>query len=205
MHRFAELINIDDDPGLAVRIASKLFNSGHIFIYPTDTIYGFGCNPFNSNALKNLNDIKNRGGKKGYILLVYNLELLFRYTIKLEKKQIELLKKIWPNPVSVILKLNETTKRELELNSAAFRIPDNPFCINLLNSIKKPLVSTSVNISGEQHLNNYLEIKREYADKVSAIFYTKAETNDEPSTLIDFTKSKPVILRKGKIKFIELL
>jgi L-threonylcarbamoyladenylate synthase len=204
MNNSAELINIDNDPELAVNFASKVYNSGHIFIYPTDTIYGFGCNPFNSNSLKKLDAIKNRVSKKGYILLIDSLEMLFKYAVMPDEKQIELLNRIWPNPVSIILKLNDTSKKKLNISSAAFRIPDNKFCISLLKKINTPLVSTSVNITGEKQLNNFMEIKREFAEKVSAIFYTKTETNDEPSTLIDLTKSKPVILRKGKIKFIEL-
>jgi len=204
MHKSAELINIDSDPGLAVNLAGKVYNSGHIFIYPTDTIYGFGCNPFNSISLKRLNAIKNRDGKQGYILLVNNLEMLFKYVVMLDERQVEFLNRIWPNPVSIILRLNDIAKKKMGINTAAFRIPDNSFCISLLKKINRPLVSTSVNITGKKQLNNFLDIKREFADKVSAIFYTKTETNDEPSTLIDFTKSKPVILRKGKIKFIEL-
>ena len=154
--------------------------------------------------MKNLNVIKDRVGDKRYILLVDSLEMLFEYIEPLDEKKTELLKNNWPNPLSVILELNDETKKNLGYDSAAFRIPDNTFCINLLKKVKTPLVSTSVNITGEKQLNNFSEIKRDFADKVSAIFFTIRETNAEPSTLIDFTKSKPVVLREGKIKFIEL-
>jgi L-threonylcarbamoyladenylate synthase len=204
MSKTAELINIDNAPELAVNLASKIFNTGHIFIYPTDTIYGLGCNPFNKTSMKNLNVIKDRVGDKRYILLVDSLEMLFEYIEPLDEKKTELLKNNWPNPLSVILELNDEAKKNLGYGSAAFRIPDNKFCINLLKKVKTPIVSTSVNITGEKQLNNFSEIKREFADKISAIFYTIIETNAEPSTLIDFTKSKPVVLREGKIKFIEL-
>ena len=200
----AELINIDNAPELAVNRASKLFNTGEIFIYPTDTIYGFGCNPFNKTSLNNLDDIKGRVSAKQYILLVDSLDMLFNYIETPNEHKIELLKKNWPNPISVIMRLNEDTEKSLGYSSAAFRIPDNAFCINLLKQIKTLLVSTSVNITGEKQLNTYSEIKSEFADKVSAIFYTMNETVAEPSTLIDLTKSKPVVLREGKIKFIEL-
>jgi len=204
MGNTAKLISIDNIPEVAVSKASKMFNSGHIFIYPTDTIYGFGCNPFNKSAIKKLNIIKNRVSEKQYILLVDSLEMLFQYVVMLDKRQIELLNRIWPNPVSVILRLNDDTKRKVNFSSAAFRIPNNTFCINLLKKVKTPLVSTSVNITGEKPLNQYSEILFEFADKVSAIFYTESESIAEPSTLIDLTKSNPIVLREGKIKFLEL-
>ncbi len=204
MHNTAELISIDNDPELAVSKASKMFNSGHIFIYPTDTIYGFGCNPFNKTALKKLNVIKGRVNEKKYILLVDSLEMLLKYVVELDEQQIELLNRIWPNPVSVILRLNDATKKKLNYNSAAFRIPDNTFCISLLKKVQTPLVSTSVNITGEKQLNKFSKIKSEFADKVAAVFYTESEAIAEPSTLINLTKSKPIVLREGKIKFLEL-
>jgi L-threonylcarbamoyladenylate synthase len=204
MDSTAELINIDDAPELAVNQASKIFNTGNVFIYPTDTVYGFGCNPFNKTSLKKLDTIKGRVSDKRYILLVDSLEMLFNYIVIPKEQQIELLNKIWPNPVSVILRLNESTRKKLDYNSAAFRIPDNTFCMNLLKEVKTPLVSTSVNITGEKQLNKFSEFKSEFADKVAAIFYTKNESPAEPSTLIDLTKSEPVVLREGKIKFIEL-
>jgi L-threonylcarbamoyladenylate synthase len=80
----AELINIDNTPELAVNLASKLFNTGDIFIYPTDTIYGFGCNPFNKTSLKNLDDIKGRVSAKQYILLVDSLKVLVMVVLHLE-------------------------------------------------------------------------------------------------------------------------
>ncbi len=204
MGDIAELINIDSSPELAVNRASIIFNAGQIFIYPTDTIYGLGCNPFNKASLKYLDDVKVRGTDKPYILLVDSLEMLFEYIEKPNGEKLELLNKNWPNPISIILTLNSETKMNLGNDSAAFRIPDNDFCINLIKKVKTPLVSTSVNITGEKQLNTFSEIKRDFSDRVSAIFYTTNETNDEPSTLIDFTKSKPVVLREGKIKFIEL-
>jgi len=204
MDSTAELISIDNSPELAVSQASKVFNSGQIFIYPTDTIYGFGCNPFNKTSLKKLNAIKGRVAIKRFILLVDTLEMLFKYVAKLDIQQSELLNRIWPNPISVILRLNDSTIENLGYDSAAFRIPDHAFCINLLKKIKIPIVSTSVNITGAKQLNNFPEIKHEFADKVAAIFYTESEANTEPSTLIDLTESKPIVLREGKIKYLEL-
>ncbi|UCH65586.1 MAG: Sua5/YciO/YrdC/YwlC family protein, partial [Ignavibacterium sp.] len=86
----AELINIDDAPELAVNRASKIFNTGDIFIYPTDTIYGIGCNPFNKTSLNNLDELKGRASAKQYILLVDSLEMLLHFIITPDEQQLEL-------------------------------------------------------------------------------------------------------------------
>lgn len=204
MSKGAKLINIDSDIEMAVSEAKKIFNSGGIFIYPTDTIYGFGCNPFNDTALQTLNSIKGRGEQKQYILLVDSVSTLLNYIDLNDDEIIAMLKNIWPNPISFIFNLNYKTRNLLQYDVAAFRIPNNTFCLDLLTELKAPLVSTSVNFSNQQPLTDYPSIKNEFADKVNAIFFINEKENIGASTLVDLTKKPPKIIRKGKINFMEL-
>ncbi len=204
MSKSAKLINIDSDIEVAVSEANKIFQSGGIFIYPTDTIYGFGCNPFNDTALQTLNNLKGRGELKQYILLVDSVNTLLNYIDLDDDQIIVMLKNIWPNPISFILNLNYKTKNLLKHDAAAFRIPDNTFCLNLLSELKAPLVSTSVNFSNQQPLTDYHSINNVFADRVDAIFFMNENENTGASTLVDLTKKPPKILREGKINFIEL-
>ena len=87
MSERAKLINIESDFEFAIGEAKKIYHSDGIFIYPTDTIYGFGCNPFNDGALQTLNRIKGRGEQKQYILLVDSVSTLLNY-IDLDDDQI---------------------------------------------------------------------------------------------------------------------
>lgn len=205
MNKKAKLINVDDDLNNSVIKAVELYNNDEVFIYPTDTVYGFGCNPFNTKATDKINKIKKRKDSKQYILLIDSLDTLFNYIIKLKKSNKELLEIIWPNPVSVILELNEEKKKALRSETVAFRIPDHRFCMNLLRKIKSPLVSTSVNINGEPPLKNYSAIYDKFSTDISIIFFTNNEESKEPSTLVDLCGEKPVILRQGNIKFTELI
>jgi len=204
MSKSAKLINIDSDIEVAVSEANKIFQSGGIFIYPTDTIYGFGCNPFNDTALQTLNNLKDRGEQKQYVLLVDSVSTLLKYIDLDDDQIIVMLKNIWPNPISFILNLNYKTKNLLKYNAAAFRIPNNTFCLNLLSELKAPLVSTSVNFSNQQPLTDYPSINNVFGDRVEAIFFMNENENTEASTLVDLTKKPPKILREGKINFIEL-
>ena len=204
MSKSAKLINVDSDIEFAVSEAKKIFDSGGIFIYPTDTIYGFGCNPFNDTALQILSGIKGREEQKPYIYLIDSVSTLLNY-IDLNDDQIfAMLKNIWPNPISFILKLNYKTRNLLKFDAAAFRIPNNTFCLELLSELKAPLVSTSVNFRNQQHLTDYHSINNEFADRVDAIFFMNENEYTGASTLVDLTKMPPIILREGKINFMEL-
>ena len=199
------LVNIDDDPVKAVKLAAGLYLQGENFIYPTDTIYGVGGNPFNKTAVDKINKLKSRTEKKQFILLINNVETLLNYVELEDKLHLDFLNKIWPAPVSVILKLNNKTSRKLNGKTAAFRIPGNIFCKDLLNQLKAPLISTSVNKSNQKPLNNLSKIKDEFESEVKAIFYTKSKLSSAASTLIKLTGKNPVLLREGRIKFVDLL
>jgi L-threonylcarbamoyladenylate synthase len=200
-----KMINIDDDFDNAIKMAGKIYFGGGVFIYPTDTIYGFGANPFNEEAVKKVNDIKGRELSKLFILLVKDIDDLLKYVDLKSEKHMDFLISIWPNPVSVILNLNMKTQQLLNRENAAFRIPNNRFCLRLLSEINMPLISTSVNKSNMTPLIEPTLIENEFASEVDAVFYTEKKSFYESSTIIDLSSSKPQLIREGKIKFEELL
>jgi L-threonylcarbamoyladenylate synthase len=199
------LINIDENLEKSVEIAHKLFFNGSIFIYPTDTIYGFGGNPFNENVLKQIGDIKGKAEWRRYIFLIPDIETLKKYADINSEKHLDFLLSIWPNPVSVILKLNKHYQEILGLQTGAFRIPNHLFCKKLLDKTKMPLVSTSVNRTGKEPLNDSAMITQEFSNDVSTIFYSDKKSFFEASTLIDLSEENPKLVREGRIKFKELL
>jgi len=201
----ADLINIDDDYETAINKAKKLYLEGTIFAYPTDTIYGFGANPFNEEAIKKIDEIKKREMGKQYILLIGSIELLLKYIEIKSEKHLDFLLAIWPNPVSVILSLNSKTSEILKTKTAAFRIPNNRFCLKLLKTLQMPLISTSVNRSNQTPLNELNLIEEEFGSELGAIFYTGKKSFPKSSTLIDLSDSIPTLVREGKIKFEDIL
>ena len=200
-----EIINIDKAFNDALILAKKLYLEGSVFIYPTDTIYGIGGNPFNMEAVKRINRAKGRDLGKRYILLINSIENLLKYVEIKSEKHIDFLLSIWPNPVSVVLPLNVNTKRLLGTQTASFRIPNHRFCLKLLAELQMPLISTSVNLAGEKPLIEPSIIREEFSSMTDAIFYTDKKPYIETSTLIDLNDSKPVLLREGKFKFEDIL
>jgi len=203
--KLGKMINIDKDFDEAVQTAKKMYLEGTIFIHPTDTIYGFGANPFNEEAVSRINQIKMREIEKRYILLINNVENLLNYVDIESEKHIDFLLSIWPNPVSVVLRLNSKTSKIFHSRTAAFRIPNHRFCLRLLGTLNMPMISTSVNRRNQKPFNEPSLIKDEFFSVVGAIFYSDKKSFISSSTLIDLSNSKPVLLREGKIKFEDLL
>ncbi len=201
----AELINIDSDFDKAVQQAKKLYLEGSVFIYPTDTIYGFGANPFNIEAVKRIDEIKHREHGKMYILLINSIESLIKYIEIKSENHLDFLLNLWPNPVSVVLTLNSKTSEILGTETAAFRIPNHRFCVKLTSELQMPIISTSVNRSNQPPMVDPSVIADEFSSETEAIFYSDKKCYYEASTLIDLSDSVPKLLREGKIKFEDIL
>jgi L-threonylcarbamoyladenylate synthase len=201
----AELINIDKNFEHAVDKSAQMFLEGKVFVYPTDTLYGFGANPFNEDTVERLDHIKRRENSKMYILLINNIKNLGQYVVVESERHWDFLISLWPNPVSVVLKLNNRTRDVLGIETAAFRIPNHRFCLKLLDIIQMPLISTSVNRSNNPPMREFSQIRDEFVHDVDGIFYTEKKSFFEASTLIDLSSEEPLLLREGKLKFSDLL
>lgn len=199
------LINIDDNFEESVKTAAELFLTGSVFIYPTDTIYGFGGNPFNEATIKKISEIKGKINWRRYIFLISDLEILKSYADITSERYLDFLLSIWPNPVSVILKFNKKYQDIFKSETGAFRIPNHRFCFKLISELKMPLISTSVNRTGNEPMNDPSQIIQEFSEEVDAIFYSDKKSFFEASTLIDLSKEEPVLVREGRIKFVELM
>lgn len=203
--RFNNLINIDEHPESSLTLAVGLYQSGRIFIYPTDTIYGIGGNPFDEKVVKRIAAIKGRNEKKQFVWLLSDFENLLNYVDVTFENHIDFLQRIWPGPVSVVLNLNDRTKNIIDFKTIAVRIPDNNFCQKLLTEIKQPLISTSVNRSGQAPSNQIEKIAKDFSSDVDAIIYLSDPAQQFSSTIIDLTTEQPKLIREGSIKFVELL
>ena len=200
-----EMINIDENMEAAVQKAKKLYLEGTVFVYPTDTVYGFGANPFNQDAVRKIDELKRRESGKMYIMLIDSMETLLKYIEIKSEKHLDFFLSIWPNPISVVLTLNSKTSKILGMQTAAFRIPNNRFCLHLTAELQMPLISTSVNRSKQQPLIEPSMIENEFSSEVDAIFYTDKKTVHQSSTLIDLSDSVPILLRDGKMKFDDII
>jgi L-threonylcarbamoyladenylate synthase len=147
-----------------------------VFILPTDTIYGFSALAFDKSGIEKIYQIKKRERNKPMINLISSISDLKKFNVELDQRQKDFLKKIWPGPVSVILKNKRGEK-------TSFRIPAKK---DLLEFIKKvgPIVSTSLNISGENHLSNPKDFNFGGVD----FLINEGELNNQPSIIIEIIR-----------------
>jgi len=155
-------------------------NRSKIIVYPTDTIYGIGCDAINKKAIKKIFKIKKRDKSKALLILVKSWCMVKKYTF-LSAKQDKYMRSLWPGSVSVILRKRKDLPKELTggMDSVAVRMPKNDFLINIIKKLDKPLVSTSVNLSGEKSLLNPSDIEQYFKNK-----------KEKPDLIIDAGKLK---------------
>jgi len=178
-----------------LKIASKLLLDGKIIIYSTDTLYGFGVDATNTDAINKINVIKER--KQPYSIIVSSLEMLKKYSIinmELENK----FKNIFPGPYTVILerkKSNLSSLVSLNLETVGIRIPNNQFVLDIVRKINRPIITTSINTHGEPSMNNINQISKKYSE--INIFSDNIKRESKGSTIIDFSSKPYKIIRRG--------
>lgn len=132
---------------------------GGIILYPTDTIWGVGCDATNDKAILRIYDIKKRARNNPFIVLVHNMTMLINYVEEVPQIAFKLLENA-THPLTLIFPKAKNISEYAcgQDGSIAIRIVDDPFCKALISNLKKPIVSTSANISGESNPTNFTEI-----------------------------------------------
>lgn len=180
--------------------ALKILRSGGVILYPTDTVWGLGCDATNADAVKKVYEIKKRADNKSLIVLVNSVAMLSRYV---------------SNPPDVALQLTEITDKPLTIvydrgrglaegvassdGSVGVRICNDPFCDELISAFRKPIISTSANISGEKSPAFFDEISREIHDTVDyvCLYRQNDRSGAEASSVIKVSDNGVIkILRK---------
>jgi L-threonylcarbamoyladenylate synthase len=153
-----------------VESALKILETGGVILYPTETIWGIGCDATNVSAIKKIFEIKNRPTEKNLILLVDGDQMLMKYVSDVPALAWELIE-MTEKPLTIIYDKPYHLPPELitEENTIGIRITTDPFCKMLIRKLKKPLVSTSANISGEKSPAIFDEISEKIKKSVDHI------------------------------------
>ena len=188
----------------SIEKTSQIIEKGGIVVFPTDTVYGIGCNPYNLNSVKKIYEIKSRTEIKSLPILAYSLEIVKEITL-IDKFTEKIIKKYWPGPLTLILTLtDQKLKKSLKLqNKIAVRIPDSKCTLKLLKKCKL-LVGTSANISGNSSHTNPDECIKNI--KNYDIFLNGGTiTSKGESTIIEIENEEIKIIREGVLKIEDIM
>lgn len=189
-------MNFINDINKAVEIIKR---EGTI-LYPTDTIWGIGCDATNEKAVKKIYDIKKRSEAKSLIILVSDLTMLEKYVDEVPSVAYELIE-YSEKPLTIIydkgVYLAENTLADD--GSIGIRVTNDEFCKTLIQKLRKPIVSTSANISGEAAPSRFDDISEEIKSSVDYVVEYRQDdfSTSAPSTIIKLKNSGEIqIIRK---------
>ena len=189
------------DPKIEVQInkAIELLKSGGVILYPTDTIWGIGCDATNPEAVKKVFAIKKREESKSLVTLVSDLDMLARYVKDIPDAALDLIE-VNDTPMTIIYPqaIGLAENVIAEDGSVGIRIPMNEFCRQLCFRLRKPIVSTSANISGENPPKGFKDISQQIKDAVDYIVHPSMEEKNSTHKASQIIK----IGLKGEIQII---
>ncbi len=186
-----------------IKKTSQIIKEGGIVVFPTDTVYGIGCNPYNEKAVKKIYEIKSREKIKALPVLAYSIDIVKKIVV-IDKFTENILQKNWPGPLTLILELkDQKLKKSLNLqNKIAVRIPDSDCTLKLLEKCEL-VVGTSANISGNASYtdpNNCIKNIKNY----DLFLNGGTITSKGESTIIEIKNEAIKIIREGALKMEDI-
>ena len=191
-----------DSAGIALVIES--IRNGGVVIFPTDTVYGIGCDPYNEAAVKRIYELKNRDSTKPLPILGYSKRFL-ENIVEFDEITNRIAEKFWPGRLTIVLPLKDDKLKRLSrgTNTLAVRVPNNKCALAFLKKCEL-IVGTSANISGREPFTNPQNIENELIN--CDIFLNDGIIQSSgPSTVIKIENGKIKILRSGGISKNDLV
>lgn len=200
--RMAEVLKINPDapsPQL-ISQAVEVLKRGGVIVYPTETLYGMGADPYNDLAVQRLYRIKGRQGGKPIPFLVKDIKMLEMLVAEIPPIGKELMARYWPGPLTLVFRAREELPPTLRgEGTIGLRISSHPIARGIVAAIDQPLTATSANPSGGEEIADPRMIATLLGDQVDLII-DAGEAGGIGSTVVDLTVSPPRVLREGVIR-----
>ncbi|SCX81799.1 L-threonylcarbamoyladenylate synthase [Flavobacterium caeni] len=182
-----------------IQKAFEVIQSGGIILYPTDTVWGIGCDATNAEAVAKIYRLKQRAETQSMIVLMNGEKMMYNVFREIPEVAWQILD-LSENPTTLILDNPRNVAANVigQDKTLGIRIVKEPFCYKLMERMKKPLVSTSANISGQPTPKSFAEISPEIVNGVDYVVNLhRDKVSGKPSTIIKLTHDSQVkIIRK---------
>ena len=184
-----------------IRMVTKALSEGGIIIYPTDTVYGMGCDIYENGTVEKIYRLKGlRSEKSNLSILCYDLSQLSDFAKPIDTPIYRVMRKALPGPFTFILKANSNVPRlfKSKKKTVGIRIPDNKICREIVKELGHPIVSTSIH--AEDQVIDYITdpeiINEKYGERVDIVINGGFGGN-RPSTVVDCSEGDFVVKRQG--------
>jgi len=194
-------INAQNPDDRLIQDIVDILNKGGIIIYPTDSVYAFGCSLMHKRAIEQLAKLKGLKLKKAnFSLICYDLSTLSEYTKYIDRPTYKILNKNLPGPFTFILNASNKIPKLFDTNkkTVGIRIPDHTIVREIVRQLGHPLVTTSLHDEDEiiDYTTDPYQIMEDWESKVDAII-DGGYGNNEPSTVVDCSNDGIEIIRQG--------
>jgi tRNA threonylcarbamoyl adenosine modification protein (Sua5/YciO/YrdC/YwlC family) len=185
-----------------IRLVVDILQKGGIIIYPTDTVYGLGCDITNAKAVEKIARFKNvEVEKSNFSFICSDLSHLSGFSKPVSNQLYKLLKRYLPGPFTFILNANSNVPKYFKgkKKTVGVRIPDNSIILDIVRLLGNPIMSTSIHDDDEivEYSTDPELIHEKFRDMVDLVIDGGYGDNN-PSTIVDCTEDVPVIVRQGK-------
>lgn len=175
-----------------LREAARYFHQGGLIAYPTEAVYGLGCDPLNGAAVERLLRLKRRPMDKGLILIAADLEQLLPFVALPPPAVMEAVQKTWPGPATWLLPSAPDTPSWLtgRHKSLAVRVTAHPLAASLCLACNSPLISTSANLADHKPTHTSLGVRRQFGDKIDFLLAGSVGNLKQPTPIRDALSNK---------------
>jgi tRNA threonylcarbamoyl adenosine modification protein (Sua5/YciO/YrdC/YwlC family) len=185
-----------------IRMVTECLNDGGIIIYPTDTVYGIGCDIFKSKAVERIATIRGiKPEKARFSFICHSLSQLSDFCLPINNSIFKMMKANLPGPFTFILEANNNVPKLIQSKkkTVGIRIPDNAIPIEIVKNLGHPIMSASIHDEDEivEYTSDPELIYEKYQDMVDIVI-DGGYGGNEVSTIIDCTSGDPEIFRQGK-------
>lgn len=165
--------------------ARRLLREGALLAYPTEAVYGLGCDPFNQEAVQKLLDLKHRSSRMGLIVLIAEWSQLFSLTDNVSEVALQPVKKTWPGPVTWVFPKSDKIPEWIsgDKKSVAIRMSAHPVAHAL--ALEGPVVSTSANLSGQAAATTLETLRLQFPQGIDAVVMGSLGGLTQPSAIYD--------------------
>ncbi|MCK5088283.1 MAG: threonylcarbamoyl-AMP synthase [Melioribacteraceae bacterium] len=177
--------------------AVEIIKNGGVIIYPTDTVYGLGCDIFNHEAVKRIYDIKNETGTKLFSFICSDLKDISKYA-KVSDYAYKTMRRLTPGAYTFVLPAAKEVPKKLwtKRKTVGIRIPDNQIALMIAKELGNPIISTSVTRRRGELIYDPYEIRAIFDFQVD-LMLSNGVLNGIPSSIIDLSGDEPEIIREG--------